>query len=217
MSSSSKPSQEITAILLDLGTRPPTRAVTDVVFSTAYRELRAIANRLMTREREDHTLQPTALVNEAYVRLTRDAVVPWQSRAHFFGIATRAMRQILVEHARRKTAQKRGGPRQRVPLDGLLELAIDDAEQVLEVNEILEQLAVMDPRMARVVELRVFGGLTETETAEVLGVSRRTVTNDWQVARLWLLDQIDETRPQREASEGDSGRRNEDDGGTPRS
>jgi len=144
----------------------------------------------MRRERKDHTLQPTALVNEAYLRLVDGSAVEWENRAHFFGIAARAMRQILIEHARRRSRAKRGGGWQRVTLDGLQITAASDVE-LLDLEEALQQLEKNDERMARVVELRVFGGLKVDEVAHVLGISRRTVHEDWRVARLWLAHQLD--------------------------
>ena len=152
-------------------------------------ELRRVAGGLMRRERADHTLQPTALVHEAYLRLVDETAVAWENRAHFFGVAARAMRQILIEHARRRGAAKRGGGWQRLTLDGLQIAAASDVE-VLELEEALQQLEKMDERMARVVELRLFGGLKVDEVARVLGISRRTVYVDWRVARLWLVHQL---------------------------
>ncbi len=140
----------------------------------------------MREERPDHTLQPTALVNEAYCRLVDQKRMGWQNRAHFFGVAARAMRQILVDHLRKRNAAKRGGGLYRITLDDRLGVGCDRDMKVFELDEALTRLAGMDERMAKVVELRVFGGMTVEEVAHILGVSMRTVQNDWRVARMWL-------------------------------
>ncbi len=160
------------------------------LFATVYDELRALARGLMKAERTGHTLRPTALVNEAYLRLVEQDGLAWQSRAHFFGIAARAMRQILVDHAREKAARKRGGRLTRVTLDEALALAAPADCEILDLHTNLEKLAALDRRMAQVVELRVFGGMSSIEVAHVLGVSRRTVDNDWSFARLWLSREL---------------------------
>lgn len=171
------------------------RAAADRVFELAYAELRRLASDLMRRERTDHTLRPTALVNEAYLRLVDDSRVEWQSRAHFFGIAARAMRQILVEHARRRGAAKRGGGRARVTLDSGIALSAAPDITLIRLDEILSKLADFDARMARIVELRVFAGMNVREVAHVLGVSSRTVDNDWSVAKMWVSRELAEGIP----------------------
>jgi len=182
---------EFTKTLLDLGTGTvDRRAAGERIFQIAYEELRQVAGGLMRRERADHTLQPTALVHEAYLRLAGGTRLEWQNRAHFFGIAARAMRQLLVEHARRRGAEKRGGDLQRVTLDSRLGVAAVNEFEILELEDALNRLARMDERMARIVELRFFGGLTAEETAHVLDVSRRTVTEDWRVAKMWLAHEL---------------------------
>ncbi len=158
----------------------------DRIFEIVYDELKRLAGSLMRRERPDHTLQPTALVHEAYCRLVDQTRIEWQNRAHFFGIAARAMRQILVDHARKRVAAKRGGECQKVTLDERLELRVDADVEVSELDDALKRLEEMDERMSRVVELHVFGGMKEEEIAHVIGISRRTVQRDWQVAKLWL-------------------------------
>ena len=180
---------DLTRILRQLGQGTADRATTDRAFELVHGELRRMANGLMRQERPDHTLQPTALVHEAYLRLVGDDGLEWENRGHFFGIAARSMRQILIEHARGRERAKRGGGWQRVTLDGLEIAAASDVE-VLDLEEALQQLEKMDERMARVVELRVFGGLKVDEVAHVIGVSRRTVHEDWRVARLWLAHQL---------------------------
>lgn len=158
-----------------------------------YDELRRLAHSYLRRERPDHTLQSTALVHEAYVRLTGNASPLWQDRAHFFGIAANLMRQILVEHARSRNAGKRGG--------GVLKLAIDSVNEpcerpdldVVALDDALKDLARIDPQQCRVVELRFFAGLSIEETARVVGISESTVKRDWNTARVWLFRELDRT------------------------
>jgi RNA polymerase sigma factor (TIGR02999 family) len=154
-----------------------------------YPELRQLAAALMRRERRDHTLQPTALVGEAFLRLVDQSRIDWKDRTHFLGIAARVMRQILVDHARRHGAAKRGAGVQLITLDDNLSGSAGPVELLL-VNDVLDRFALLDQRGARVVELRVFGGLTMDEIADTLGVSRRTVDNDWAVARMWLAREL---------------------------
>ena len=162
----------------------------DQLFAACQQELRAIANRLMQNERKNHTLQPTALVNEAYLRLFRVENLSAESRAHFVNIAARSMRQILVEHARHKNAAKRGGGWQAVTLTGLSGPDTGDEIELLALNDALEKFAKLDPRGARVVDLRVFGGLTMVEIGAVLNLSRRTVQKDWRFATMWLRKEL---------------------------
>jgi RNA polymerase sigma-70 factor, ECF subfamily len=182
---------EITRILHDLGGKAGDQsAATERLFEVAYEELRGLAAALLSNERPDHTLQATALVNEAYLRLVGGAPVDWQSRARFFGIVANAMRRVLVDHARRRSRDKRGGGQERIALDENLDLAGRSELEILELDRTLTQFAEIDPRAARVVELRVFGGLKETEIAEILGVSERTVRGDWRVAAMWLAREL---------------------------
>jgi RNA polymerase sigma factor (TIGR02999 family) len=182
---------ELTQTLLDLGSGALDDGdAREKIFHVAYEELRRVAGGLMRRERADHTLQPTVLVHEAYLRLADDTHLKWQNRAHFFGIAARAMRQLLVEHARRRGAEKRGGGLERVTLDDRLGVAAVNEFEILELEDALSRLGQMDERMARIVELRFFGGLSSEETAHVLGISRRTVTSDWRVAKMWLAHEL---------------------------
>lgn len=156
-----------------------------------YEQLRALAQRQMGRERAGHTLQPTALAHEAFLRLADGTEVPWADRAHLLGVAAHVLRQILVEHARSRGRQKRGGDRHRVTLQAeLLAAAEDRALDTLTLDEALERLAALHERQARVVELRFFGGLDVEEVAEVLGVSPRTVKGDWRLARAWLRREL---------------------------
>jgi RNA polymerase sigma-70 factor (ECF subfamily) len=169
------------------------RAASDRIFEVAYHELRRLASHLMRAERSDHTLRPTALVHEAYVRLADTTTISWQSRAQFFAIAARAMRNVLVDHARRRAADKREGQWQRVTLDPAFGPAHD--VKILRFEEILVRLTEMDGRMARVVELRVFGGMTVKEIAHVLAVSPRTVDSDWSMARMWFSRELAKATP----------------------
>ena len=156
-----------------------------------YDQLRALAGRHMRGERPDHTLQPTALVNEAWMRLFQgQGIDDPQGRRHFFALAARVMRQVLVDHARRRGRDKRGGGEQPKPLEGALALAEVEGVDVLDLDTALEELAGLDARQARVVELRFFGGLEAQEVAEVLEVSLSTVERDWRAARAWLYQRL---------------------------
>lgn len=155
-----------------------------------YAELRRLAGVYMRRERSGHTLQATALVHEAYLRLAGQDGISWQNRAHFFGVAANIMRRILVDHARAKKAKKRGGSDQKVSFDEAVLAQPEAPQQFPALDEALERLAKRDPRQSRIVELRFFGGLSDEETAEVLGISLRTVIRDWKVARAWLNQQL---------------------------
>jgi RNA polymerase sigma factor (TIGR02999 family) len=160
----------------------------DEFVPTLYDELRRLAARHMRRERPGHTLQPTALVHEVYMRLAEQAPAPWQSRAHFFGIAAESMRRVLVEHARRRNTAKRGGGREA---PGALQLpSAGRAVDVLALDDALTRLARIDPDRSRIVELRFFGGLTVEEAAEVLAVSPATVTRRWRLAKAWLYQRL---------------------------
>ena len=172
------------------------RSAVDRLFPVVYDELRRVAGILFRRESTDHTLQPTALVNEAFVRLVDQDRVQWQGRSHFFGVGAQAMRRILVDHARGKLRQKRGGTRSKVLLKGELALSLQSDHHVLAVDEAFTKLAELDSRQARIVELRFFAGLTVQEVAEVLGVSKRTVEAEWTIVRAWLRRELsDEAEP----------------------
>jgi RNA polymerase sigma factor (TIGR02999 family) len=151
-----------------------------------YRELKRRAAGYLRHERRDHTLQPTALVHEAYVRLIGQERVAWQNRAHFFGIAAQMMRRILVDHAREHRAAKRPGAGMRVALDDRVGSAVPVDCEVLLLDQVLDDLTQVDARQAQIVELRYFGGMSELEVARVLSLSRATVTREWQSARAWL-------------------------------
>jgi len=162
------------------------RAALDSLVPVVYGELRRMAARYLRRERAAHTLQPTALVNEAFVKLIDQRDVRWQNRAHFFGVAAQLMRRILVDHARERAAEKRGGGRPHVPLDDSLAIGASNQVDILAIDEALTRLAAVDSDQVRIVELRFFGGLTIDETAEVLGWSAGSVKREWTVAKAWL-------------------------------
>jgi RNA polymerase sigma factor (TIGR02999 family) len=162
----------------------------DKLMPLVYEELRRLAHQYMRREKAGHTLQTTALVNEAYMRLVDQSKIQWESRAHFFGIAARLMRQILVDEARRKNFAKRGGDAIRVSLDSANAVAQEQSANVMALDEALKTLEQTDPRKSRIVELRFFGGMSIEETAEALKVSPGTVMRDWTFARAWLRKEM---------------------------
>jgi RNA polymerase sigma factor (TIGR02999 family) len=185
---------DVTA-LLDHWSRGDPRAL-DRLLPLVYRELRAIAGRQLRHERHGHTLQPTALVHEAYLLLVEQRNVDWQNRAHFFGVAAQVMRRILVDHARRQAARKRGDNLQRVPLEDVIDSSSTTGIPILVLDLVLSKLARVDPGLARLVELRAFGGLTIDEAAHVLKVSPSTIKRDWRTAKAWLTRELgDESEP----------------------
>jgi RNA polymerase sigma factor (TIGR02999 family) len=155
-----------------------------------YDELRRLAGGYLRRERPDHTLQPTALVNEAYMQMVGQRHARWQNRAQFIGVAAQMMRRILVDHARQQQAEKRGGEFQKLSLDENIDVSGERASDLVALDEALQRLVALDPQKARVVELRFFGGLSVEETAEVLGVSAPTVKRQWRMAKAWLYGQV---------------------------
>lgn len=162
-------------------------AARDRLFAVVHPQLRLLAARLLQRERDDHTLEPNAVVNELYLRLVGGQAVSYQDRVHFFAIAAQTMRRILIDHARAKVTGKRGGQRRRVELSAVDVVSpAASSEQLLDLDNLLSVLATTDPRAARVVELRFFGGLREEDVAEVLQISVITVKRDWKAARAWL-------------------------------
>ena len=171
------------------------RSALDALMPVVYDELRALAARYLRRERKGQTIQATALVHEAYLRLFKDKGLHWENRAHFLGIAARSMRQILVERARARQAAKRGGARERVTLDDALIGVTKNPIDVIALDWALERLAAIDDQQARIVELRFFGGLTVEETAEALDVSPATVKRGWTAARSWLYREINRQAP----------------------
>lgn len=162
----------------------------DSLFQLVYDELRKIARQYLRHEREGHTLQPTALVHEAYLRMVDQTRVTWENRAQFYGVAATMMRRILINHARGLATEKRGGAAQRLSLDDARFSPTENATDLLALDEAMTQLADFDERKSRVVELIYFGGLESKEAAAVLGVSEKTVQRDWQVARSWLYREL---------------------------
>jgi RNA polymerase sigma-70 factor, ECF subfamily len=177
-------SQEITQLLVDWSNGD--QAALGRLLPLVNAELRQLAGRYMRRENPVHTLQTSALVNEAYLKLIDQKNVRWQNRAHFFGVAAQLMRRILIDHARQARYQKRGGGAVKVSLDETAAVTEARAAELLAVDEALEKLTAMDARKGRVVELRFFGGMTEDEIAEVLGISSPTVQREWRAAKAWL-------------------------------
>ncbi len=181
-------SPQITRLLLAWGNGD--QAALEELMPLVYDELRKVAARHLRRQRPGHTLQTTALVNEAYLRLIDSSRVQWQNRAHFFAVSATLMRRILVDFARERQNLKRGGAAERVSLDEALVVAPERSADLLALDEALNRLAALNPRQAQVVELRYFGGLSEEEAAEALKVSLRTVQRDWNLARLWLYREL---------------------------
>jgi RNA polymerase sigma-70 factor (ECF subfamily) len=162
----------------------------DELLPLIYKELRRLAGNYLRRERRDHTLQPTALINEVFLRLIDQHDIKWQNRAHFFGIAARLMRRILVDHARAHEAGKRGGPHYSLSLSKADRIAGQPSLNLLTLHLTLQRLEELDPQQSRIVELRFFGGLTIEETAEVLSISHATVEREWKMARAWLRQEM---------------------------
>jgi len=182
--------QEITRLLLAWGAGD--KAALDELMPLVYAELRKLARGYMRNQPADHTLQTTALVNEAYLRLIDSSRVNWQDRTHFFAISAQLMRRILVDFARARNSQKRGGEAQKVELDEALAVPLDQKTDLVALDEALKSLAELSPRQSQVVELRYFGGLSEEEIAEHLEISVRTVRRDWSIARAWLFRKLSE-------------------------
>ncbi|HVI72559.1 MAG TPA: sigma-70 family RNA polymerase sigma factor [Pyrinomonadaceae bacterium] len=182
------PQHEITQLLAEWS--DGNQSALDELYPLVYEELHKLARRYMSRERKGHTLQTTALINEAYVRLVDQRNVHWANRSHFFAISAQIMRRILIDHARRHAYAKRGGGAQQVSLEEVAVVAREQSSDILRLDEALKILAKMDPRRCHVVELRYFGGLSNEEIAGVLKVSENTVTRDWNLARAWLYQQL---------------------------
>lgn len=195
------PTRDVTRLLCEIPERP---AAAEELLPLVYDQLRAIAQQRMSQERRDHTLQATALVHEVYVRLVGDNAPEFQSRAHFFRVAAEAMRRLLIDHARRRGADKRGGGARAVPLS-VVDLAEDfDPAQVLAVDEALRVLESEDPRAAEIVRLRFYAGLSAPEVAEVLEVSERTVMREWAFARTRLFQLLGDETPTADLEEHDT-------------
>ena len=179
---------ETTRLLHALDRDDPSAA--ERLYIIVYDELRAVAARYFRDQPADHTLQPTALVNEAFLRLVDQTRMEWQSRAHFLAVAARAMRQILIDHARRRGAVKRGRDLCRVTMDQAVTPIVDSDPELLDLDEALQKLAAIDQRQSKVVELRFFGGMTVEEVAHVLDVSKTTTETEWRMARAWLRREL---------------------------
>ena len=186
--------RDVTALLGDWSRGD--RTALNQLLPLVYAELRRVAARQLRRERPDHTLQPTALVHEVFIRLVDQRHVEWQDQAHFFGIAANVMRRILVDHARRRSAGKRGEGVPSLSIDEARDVAASDGMPVLVLDQALDRLEKVDPELARIVELRAFGGLTIEEAAHVLSVSPSTAKRDWRTAKAWLTRELgSEVRP----------------------
>ena len=179
---------EVTQLLIRL--RAGDRAAEATLIPLVYAELRRLAAQYLRGERADHTLQPTALVHEAYIQLTKLHEVDWQSRSHFFATAAMVMRRILVDHARGQQAAKREGFRNAISLDEALVASPRRSAEVIALDEALDRLAELDARRSKIVELRFFGGMSEEEIGVILGVTARTVRRDWRVAKAWLYNEV---------------------------
>lgn len=181
---------QITELLAEW--REGNQSALDELYPLVYDELHRLARRYMSRERKGHTLQTTALINEAYVRLVDQKNVQWANRSHFFAISAQIMRRILIDHARHHAYAKRGGGAKQVSLEEVAAIAPEQGRELIRLDEALKSLAERDPRRSQVVELRYFGGLNNEEIAGVLNVSQNTVTRDWNMARAWLYQQLSE-------------------------
>jgi len=180
--------QGVTQLLIELSDGK--RDVVDQLLPLIYDELKRLAGSYLRRERSDHTLQPTALVNEAYLKMVDITQISWQNKAHFLGVAANQMRRILVDHARHHNALKRGGEFHILTLNEEIDKAADESTELIELDDALNELAKMDPVKAKIVELRYFGGLTMDEAAEVLGVSTITVKRHWKMTKAWLYGRL---------------------------
>ena len=180
--------QGVTELIIELSNGK--RDAVDRLLPLIYDELKRVAANYLRRERPDHTLQPTALVNEAYMKMIDITQVSWQNKAHFIGVAANQMRRILVDHARNHKAQKRGGEFQILTLNEEIDKSDEESTDLIALDDALNELAKMDPVKAKIVELRYFGGLSTTETAEVLGVSPITVKRHWKLTKAWLYGQL---------------------------
>src|SRR5436190_6193042 len=183
-----KSTHEVTQLLIEWSNGD--KAALDKLMPLIYDELRRLAHHYMSREQPGHSLQTTAVVNEAYLRLVNREAVQWQNRAHFFAIAAQLMRSILVDHARSYAYAKRGGGARKIALDEAMIISEERAAEVVALDEALGQLAEIDPRQSRIVEMRFFGGLTIEETAEVLSLSPATIKREWSTAKAWLFHEM---------------------------
>jgi len=187
------PSHELTELLR--GWNGGDQKALERIVELAYPELRKMARRSLRRERPEHTIQATALVHEAYLRLVDVRQMRWQDRAHFFAITAKVMRRILIDHARAQGCSKRGGEMRRMSLDDALMISPESDPEIVRLDEALEDLAKFDSRKAQVVEMRYFGGLTSDEIASVLGISTQSVNRDWSLAKAWLVREMTRQEP----------------------
>jgi RNA polymerase sigma-70 factor, ECF subfamily len=183
--------KDVTALLLRFNKGD--QAAQEDLLKVIYDELHARARLYMRRERPDHTLQATALVHEVYLRLIRQTDVEWQNRAQFYGVAAQMMRRVLVDYARNRYADKRGGEAVKISIDEAFDIADQREIDLITLDEVLQELSVLDERQSRIVEMRFFGGLSVEETAEVLGISTATVTREWRIAKMWLFNALKRT------------------------
>ncbi len=190
---------EVTRLLQDWGSG--NHEALEKLVPLIYDELRRLAHNFLYRERPGHTLQTTALVHEAYLKLIDQRDARWQNRAHFFAIAAQAMRRILVDSARRHKAMKRGGSAENLPLDEAAEISLEPDPTLLPLDEALDALAEIDPQQGRIVELRFFGGLTIEETAEVMSLSTDTIKREWAMARAWLRQTLSDEAPAQDSGD----------------
>ena len=172
------------------------KSAADQLLPLVYTELHRLAKGYMSRERRDHTLQPTALINQAYLRIAQQENVEWQNHSHFIGFAANVMRRVLVDHARERNAAMRGGKQVRVDLDEGIAVSKERSAEILLLEDALTRLEQLNPRQAKVVEMRYFGGLSVEEVASVLGIAPRSVKRDWALARMWLFEEIQKSAPQ---------------------
>jgi RNA polymerase sigma factor (TIGR02999 family) len=185
--------ERVTQLLINW--RNGDKAAFDQLMPLVYEELRRLARRFMRKERRDHTLQTSALINEAYLRLVDHTAANWQNRAHFFAVAAQVMRHILIDHARNYKYEKRGGGAQKVPLDEAAVFSEERVAELVALDDALTSLSALDPRKSQIIELRFFGGLSIEETAEVMGLSPTTVQREWRSAKSWLQRFIEGKNP----------------------
>ena len=185
--------KQITALLVDWSKGD--QVALEQLMPLVYEQLRQMAHRHMRQQHSGHTFQTTELIHEAYLKLARQEEQNWQNRAHFFGVASKAMRHILVDYARSKQSQKRGGQQERVSLSDATAVSGDQAKETIALDDALKTLAEMDERKSQIVEMKYFGGITNDEIAEVLKVSPETVKRDWRFARTWLLRELSSVEP----------------------
>jgi RNA polymerase sigma-70 factor, ECF subfamily len=190
-----QPTGEITQLLAELRNFGSGASTNSRLAALVYDELHRIASNYMRRERPGHSLQATVLVHDAYMHLVNGSDRTWQNRSHFYAVAAQAMRRLLINHARGRSAKKRGGGQEELQLDDVVVIKEENYEQILAIDEALTRLAEFDPRSSQIVEMRYYAGLTDDEIAEVLGISPKTVRRDWEVTRRWLRNELSGRKP----------------------